>query len=134
MNDDIRYVLTWSGGGFTITRMTSYTITGLTVGTTYTITVSAHNRCGGGPEFTTSILFSPDTTSTTTIISPTVTTSTNPMTIVSTVIPTTTTTITNIVVSTTHTTNISTSVDVTSKFSCSSVTYNYVVDKESISK
>jgi len=85
---DIYYAVTWrSGGGFIITRMTSYTITGLTVDTTYTINVSAIYRCGYGPVFTTSILFSPDTTSTTTIISPTITTSTNPMTIVSTVIP-----------------------------------------------
>jgi len=91
VDDVIHYVLTWSGGGFVVTRLTSYTITGLTVDTTYTITVSSANRCGDGPVFTISILFFPDTTSTT-IISPTVTTSTNPMTIVSTVIPITTTT------------------------------------------
>jgi len=58
VDDVIHYTLTWSGGGFTATRMTSYTITGLTVDTTYTITVSAANRCGDGLEFTTSILFS----------------------------------------------------------------------------
>jgi len=74
VDDVINYVLTWSGGGFATTRMTSHTITRLTVGATYTITVSATNKCGEGPEFTTSILFSPDTTSTTTIISPTITT------------------------------------------------------------
>jgi len=93
-----RYVLFWSSGiaqRTIVTILTSVTITELTVNTTYTITVTAANKCGGGPEFRTSILFSPDTTSTTTIISPTVTTSTNPMTIVSTVIPSTTTTTTS---------------------------------------
>ena len=34
---------------------TSYTITGLPFYTVYTITVTAANRCGGGPEFKTSI-------------------------------------------------------------------------------
>ena len=36
--------------------------------------------CGSGPEFTTSISFCLDTTSTTSTISPTVTASSNPMT------------------------------------------------------
>ena len=54
----------------TLTDQTSYTITGLTLDTVYTITVIAANRCGQGPEFSSSISFSNDTTST---ISPTVT-------------------------------------------------------------
>ena len=57
----------------TLTEQTSYTITGLTLDTIYTITVTAANRCGDGPEFSTSISFSNDTTSTTSTISPTVT-------------------------------------------------------------
>ena len=56
------YVITWTrtGGGLQIatpTEQTSYTITGLTLNTVYTITVSAANRCGSGPEFSTTIPF-----------------------------------------------------------------------------
>ena len=58
-----------------------YTITGLTLDTVYTITVTAANRCGIGPEFVASISFPADTTSTVSSISPNVT---NPMTIMST--------------------------------------------------
>ena len=90
------YVVTW-GDGFgqlvTVEEQTSYTITGLTLDTVYTITVSAANRCGTGPEVRTSVSLSTDTTSTTNI-SPTVTASTNPMTIISTVNPSSTTTTT----------------------------------------
>jgi len=110
---DTVYIVYWSSGtiqGSIVTRMTSYTITGLTVDTTYTITVTANNKCGNGPEFTTSVLFFPDTTSTTTIISPSKSSSTA------------TTTITSIVVS-----NISSPVDVASKFSGSSVTYKVFI-------
>ena len=65
------YTVTWTraGGGLpqvaTLTEQTSYTITGLTLDTVYTITVSATNKCGSGPEFRTSIILSRDTTSTT---------------------------------------------------------------------
>ena len=48
----------------TLMEQTSYTITGLTLDTVYTITVSAANMCGNGPEFSTSISFSSDTTGT----------------------------------------------------------------------
>ena len=69
---DTSYVISWIPGGKTIlTKMTSYTITGLTVNSTYNITVSYNKSCGDGPEFKTSILFFPDTTSTT-----------NPMTVI----------------------------------------------------
>ena len=64
----------------TVTEQTSYTITGLTLDTVYTITVSAGNNCGNGPEFITSILLAADNTSTISSITPTVTTSTNSMT------------------------------------------------------
>ena len=93
------YTVTWTDGRdlfqvATLIEQTSYTITGLTVNTVYTITVTVANMCGQRPEFRTSILFSTDTTSTTSSISPTVTVSTNPMTIISTVNPSSTTTTT----------------------------------------
>ena len=56
----------------TLTEQTSYTITGLTLDTVYTITVSAANRCGQGQEFSSSVSFSNNATSTTSTISPTV--------------------------------------------------------------
>ena len=49
-------------GGDTLEEQTSYTITGLTLDTVYTITVTAANRCGDGPEFKTSVSFSTGTT------------------------------------------------------------------------
>ena len=57
----------------TLIEQTSYTITGLTLDTVYTITVTAANMCGSGPEFRTSVSFSNNATSTTSTISPTVT-------------------------------------------------------------
>ena len=81
----------------TLIEQTSYTITGLTVDTVYTVTVIAANRCGNGPEFSTSVSFSADATSTTTTISPTVTASINPMTILTTAIPNSTITSSSIV-------------------------------------
>ena len=88
----ITYTVTWTdekddNGVATVEEQTSYTITGLTRDTVYTISVTAANRCGSGPEFRTSISLSTDTTSTTSSISPTVTASTNPMTVISTVNP-----------------------------------------------
>ena len=79
------YTVTWTSeanpvDSDTLTEQSSYTITGLTFDTVYTITVTAANRCGNGPVFTTSISFPADTTSTTSSISPTVTANTNPMT------------------------------------------------------
>ena len=86
------YTIVWTDGrddiqAATVDEQTSYTITGLTLDTVYTITVTAANRCGQGPEVITSVSFSTDTTSTTASISPTVTASTNPMTVISTVNP-----------------------------------------------
>ena len=75
-----------------VQEQTSYTITGLTLDTVYTISVSAANMCGQGPEFLTRITFSTDTTSTTSTISLTVTTSTTP--IISATDPSSTTTTT----------------------------------------
>ena len=61
------YTLTWTSERddtqvATLIEQTSYTITGLTLDTVYTITVSAANRCGNGPEFRTSISFLTGTT------------------------------------------------------------------------
>ena len=57
------YTVTWTSGRddiqvATVEEQTSYTITGLTLDTVYTISVTAGNRCGSGPEFNTSISFS----------------------------------------------------------------------------
>ena len=56
------YTVTWTSETdrtqlATLTEQTSYTITGLTLDTVYTITVSAANMCGQGPAFSTSISF-----------------------------------------------------------------------------
>ena len=86
------YTVAWIDGRdlietATIEEQTSYTITGLTLDTVYTIAVIAANICGDGPEFITSVSLSTDTTSTTTTISPTVTASIMTMSITSTVDP-----------------------------------------------
>ena len=54
------YIVTWTGEGdviqvATVEEQTSYTITGLTLDTVYTISVTAANWCGSGPEFRTRI-------------------------------------------------------------------------------
>ena len=58
------YTVTWTRAGgrlqevtVTLTEQTSYTITGLTLDTVYTITVTAANDCGNGPEFSTTVSF-----------------------------------------------------------------------------
>ena len=53
------YTVTWAIentpiGSATLTEQSSYTITGLTLDTVYTITVTAVNECGQGPEYMTS--------------------------------------------------------------------------------
>ena len=53
----------------TVIEQTSYTITGLILDTVYNITVTAANKCGSGPDFSTSISLSTDITSTTSSIS-----------------------------------------------------------------
>ena len=57
------YTITWTNGRdlfdiATVNEQTSYTITGLTLDTVYTITVTAANMCGSGPEFRTNVTFS----------------------------------------------------------------------------
>ena len=93
------YTITWTDDRDlhevdTVDEQTSYTITGLTLDTVYTITVTACNLCGCGPEFTTSVSLSTDATSTT---STTMTTTVNPS---STSNPSTTTMKTNSITNT----------------------------------
>ena len=76
------YIVTWTraGGGLqvaTLTEQTSYTITGLTLDTVYTLIVSAANTCGSGPRFITSVSLSAVTIPTRSSISPNVTAITN---------------------------------------------------------
>ena len=83
------YTVTWTNETIsiqsaTLIEQTSYTITGLTLDTVYTITVTAGNRCGAVPEFRTSVSFFTDITSAIFSITPTITVSTDPTTIVST--------------------------------------------------
>ena len=55
------YIVTWTSERdhithpVTLTEQSSYTITGLTLDTVYTITVTAANECGQGPEYRTSV-------------------------------------------------------------------------------
>ena len=55
------YTVTWTSESDlnnvrvkTLEEQSSYIITGLTLDTVYTITVTAQNRCGTGPEYSTS--------------------------------------------------------------------------------
>ena len=67
------YRVTWTSNETNSTQsrilieQSSYTITGLTLDTVYTITVTASNRCGQGPEYITSVSLTIDATSTTAI-------------------------------------------------------------------
>ena len=101
---------------------TSYTITGLTLDTVYTINVYTGNRCGDGPEFSTSVSLSTDTTSTTSTISLTVTASAA---ITSTANPSSTTTTTAVTsscaINTTTITTLCTITTVTTDINCSIV-------------
>ena len=57
------YIVTWiserdhTAHHVTLIEQSSYTITGLTLDTVYTITVTAANTCGQGPEYSTSVSF-----------------------------------------------------------------------------
>ena len=81
------YIVTWTSerdhikSSLGLVGVTSYTITGLTLDTVYTITVTAANICGQGPEYSTSVSLTTSTASTiSTISSTTATATTNPMT------------------------------------------------------
>ena len=93
------YIMTWTDENghvvesFGLVEWSSYTITGLTLDTVYTITVAGSNICGNGPEYRTNISLSAGNVTVITNITPTV----NSMTIMSITGPstTTTTTVTN---------------------------------------
>ena len=63
------YTVTWTSERdhnlqvATLKEQSSYTITGLTLDTVYSITVTAVNKCGAGPEVVNEVSFSTDTTS-----------------------------------------------------------------------
>ena len=63
------YTVTWTSerdhmmDSNNVEEQSSYTITGLTLDTVYTITVTAFNKCGTGPEYRTSVSLTTDTTS-----------------------------------------------------------------------
>ena len=64
---DTTYIVIWSIYDHkTLLEQSSYTITGLTLDTVYTIIVTASNKCGQGPEYSTSVSLTTDTTSTNT--------------------------------------------------------------------
>ena len=68
--DAISYLVTWTNERDhsiqvkTLKEQSSYTITGLSLDTVYTITVTAANKCGTGPEYRTSVSLTTDATST----------------------------------------------------------------------
>ena len=74
------YIVTWTSERdnilhpITLIEQSSYTITGLSLDTVYTITVTATNGCGQGPEYRTSVSLTADHITTTSSISPTTTT------------------------------------------------------------
>ena len=100
------YIVTWTserGRMFkSLEEQSSYTITGLTLDTAYTITVKATNRCGTGPQYSTSVSLTTDTTFSSTS---TITAITNTITIISTASSSISTAITN-----SSTTTITTSI------------------------
>ena len=113
------YTVTWTSNGtissHSQTEQSSYTITGLTLDTVYTITVIAANRCGTGPEYMTNVSLTTDTISTTSI-TPTATASTNTVTttnssIIATIISSMES---STAISTTTTTSTNTSTDIIS--------------------
>ena len=100
------YIVTWTSESDlnnvqanTLEEQSSYTITGLTHDTVYITTVTAANKCGSGPEYSTSVSLTiditsttSDITSTTSDISPTIITSINSTSFMSTENPSTTAT------------------------------------------
>ena len=120
------YVVTWTSERDlnnvlvkTLIEQSSYTITGLTLDTVYTITVTASNRCGTGPEYSTSVSLTTDATVNSINITPTITAKANTKTIVSTAPPTTT----SVIVSPTPTVNLGKSANTTSH--CRNIVIKY---------
>ena len=88
------YVIYWTGNRTntmqfnTLIERSSYTLTGLTLDTVYTITVTAANRCGAGQDYRTSVSLTTDATINSITPTPTITAS-ETIIIVSTAPPTT---------------------------------------------
>ena len=79
------YTVTWNSennmlDSVSIEEQSSYTITGLTLDIVYFVTVTAANKCGQGPQYTTSVSLTTDITSSSTS---TITVITNTMAITS---------------------------------------------------
>ena len=79
------YIVTWTSERDlnnvqvkALEERSSYTITGLTLDTVYTITVTPYNKCGIGPEYYTSVSLTTDTTSTVYSITPTASLNSSP--------------------------------------------------------
>ena len=87
-------------------EQSSYTITGLTLDTVYTITVVASNRCGTGPEYSTGVSLTTDTASSVNIS--TAPTAIDPVISTSIANPSTTTAMITFSTSTTTTTKVTT--------------------------
>ena len=99
------YLVTWTSERdhiahpVTLIEQSSYTITGVTLDTVYTITVTAANKCGQGPEYRTNVSLTIDDTPT---MNPTVTAGITHITLIS-IYYGTTTAIVNFSASTTTT-------------------------------
>ena len=104
------YIVTWTSERDlnnvqvkTLIEQSSYTITGLTLDTVYTITVTAINRCGQGSEYSTSVSLTKNATSTISSLS---STSANPMAVTSTAGSNSTSTATVIMIANSNTATI----------------------------
>ena len=103
------YTVTWSSERdhivhlVNIEEQSSYTITGITLDTVYTITITTTNRCGNGPEYSTSVSLTTDATSTISSLS---SIGANPMTIMSTTSSSSTNTATAIMIASSSTATI----------------------------
>ena len=107
------YTVTWTSErdlndiqSYTLIEQSSYTITGLTLDTVYTINVVASNRCGTGPEYSTTISLTTDTASSVNIS--TAPTAIDPVISTSIANPSTTTAMITFSTSTTTTTKVTT--------------------------
>ena len=131
------YTVIWTSDGtnstqsHTLIEQSSFIITGLTLDTVYTITITAANMCGTGPEYSTSVLLTTGASSTTSI-TPTATDAIPTMLATSTENHYTMTTITSfncattsttvIIPSTTTTNSMITPADTTSITICTAIT------------
>ena len=122
------YIVTWTSEKDNIlhhaalTEQSSYTIIGITLDTVYTINVKAANKCGEGPEYSTSVSLTITAVPT---MSPTVTTGIIPIMFTSSVNYGTTTAIINLTPATTTTAMIN--LDTTSTATAATTTATNIV-------